>query len=128
MEQHKIRYGILLYLIFLTGWYLNSYGVLIPYYSEASGNDETFYSFLFVVRSIAYTLGSIAVKYVSHRFNTHAIFMLFTSVITVTLFLCSLSINSLNLTVMLFTSGFCIMSSNVLSFSLSVKLFFGSQP
>jgi len=39
MEEHFKVYSILLFSSFITGWYLNSYGVLIPFYSQDSGLD-----------------------------------------------------------------------------------------
>ena len=33
MEHANVIYAIMIFYSFVTGWYLNSYGVLIPYYS-----------------------------------------------------------------------------------------------
>jgi len=37
--NQKIVYSFLLYALFISGIYLASFGVLIPYYSSASGHD-----------------------------------------------------------------------------------------
>lgn len=39
MRQEMKVYCILLYIMFLMGWYFVSFGVLIPYYSQATGLD-----------------------------------------------------------------------------------------
>lgn len=41
MKELYWRYFALLYVHFINGWYFSSYGVLIPYYSLATGRDET---------------------------------------------------------------------------------------
>jgi hypothetical protein len=118
-----IAYSFMLYIFFLTGIYLSSFGVLIPYYSSASGNDETYFSFIFISRSIAYVVGAIAIKYLIGKFTTSSIFVTQLAIISISLFLCSLSVTAFNLTAMIFLSGACLMAANVIGFSLTGKLF-----
>lgn len=49
-------------------------------------------------------------------------------IISVSLFLCSISVSALNLTVMIFLSGACIMAANVIGFSITGKIFHDNDP
>lgn len=127
--QRPLRiYRILLLSMFLTGWYLNSYGLLIPYYTLASGHDQTHFSFVFIVRSLAYVSGSLTVKCLCKRVSTHILFVAYAIATAIALYLCCRSIAFVNLGVTLFVSAFCIMSMNVLTYSLTVELFHGKGP
>lgn len=123
-----IVYGILAWTLFVSGLYIASFGVIIPYYSRASGLDETEYSFTFLVRALAYVLGSVSVKFILSRIPTQKAMLFLCGIISVALFLCSLSISPLNLTIMLFLSGFAIISTNIIVFGQTIKLFEHEQP
>ena len=123
MQQQKKQFAVLSYTIFVTGLYLNSYGVLIPFYSSASQHDETFYSFLFIVRSIAYISGSILVKYLACTINTQMLYKGIFITMGISLFICSLSFNPVNLALMLYISGVCNVSQMIVGMSLTIKLF-----
>jgi fucose permease len=128
MEQHHRIFIILIYLFIIGGWYGASLGVLIPYFSEASGHDETYFSFLFIVRSIAYALGSIAVKYLVHSLSTQKLLITYLAISSVSIFIYSLSLHTANLSIMIFISGFCIMGCNIQCFTIVIKLFEKDKP
>lgn len=102
MRRVTVIYLILLWIFFVTGLYVASYGVLIPYYSSASAQDQTEYSFTFLVRALAFICGSVSIKYLLRRFSAQSIMINYCGIVGVSLFLCSLSYSSLNLGVMLF--------------------------
>jgi MFS family permease len=114
--------------LFLTGIYLSSYGLLIPLYSQATGHDETYYSFLFMVRSAAYISGSIAIKYLIRHFTMHSLFVGQLALITISMYLCTLSYSLTNLTIMYFISGSALMATNVLAFSTTAQIFQNHHP
>jgi MFS family permease len=83
---------------------------------------------MFLVRSIAFTLGSISIKKLVHRYSTQRIYIANGLLIALSLLCCTFSLHPINLTVMLFVSALCIMSSNILTASLTIKLFKDSNP
>lgn len=128
MQEIYLRYSILFYTFVLNGWYFATYGVLIPYYSLETGLDETYFSFTFLVRSIAFICSALLIKKLILHYSTNSIITFSLAFVVVSLFMCSLSISSLNMSVMLFVSGFCYNIINVLSLSIIRHLFKGQRP
>lgn len=123
MRRATVIYLILLWVFFVSGLYIASYGVLIPYYSSTSGKDQTEYSFTFIARALAFICGSVSIKYLLRTFRAQSIMISYCGMVGASLFLCSLSCSDLNLGGMLFISGFCIISTNVIGLSMVMQLF-----
>ena len=83
---------------------------------------------MFIVRSAAYVSGSIAVPYFAARYSTQTLFIAYFLLISSSLFICSLSVHTLNLALTLFVSGFCFIGQNILTFSLTIKIFRNNNP
>ena len=71
---------------------------------------------------------SIVVKYLISYYSTHTIFTVFSFLIATSQFICSLNPDPLNLTITIFISCFCVISCNILCFSLTVNLFRNHNP
>ena len=83
---------------------------------------------MFIVRSCAFIFGSFSVQYFVRYYSTQTMYIIYTCIISVSLFLCSLSLSWINLTIMLFLSGFSFISWSVIGISLVIKLFEKNKP
>jgi hypothetical protein len=118
MSTQYIHYCSI-YFMLLAGFYVASYGPLIPFYSEAAQQDQTYFSFIFLVRSIANILGGVVIKYLLKTFRIKAVIIGMSVVMGISLIICSLSISIINLVITLFLSSinFVMMSIIVISFN-----------
>jgi hypothetical protein len=77
---------------FLSAWYDTCFGSIIPYFSAATGIDETGYSYLFMVRSAANILGGFVVKFLIKRISTQTLAIAYMLAVLVSLCLSTLSL------------------------------------
>jgi hypothetical protein len=89
--KHR-QFGALILLTFFNGCFVSSFGPLIPHYSSATGLDETDFSYLFMVRSIANILGGLLVKIFLKKFQLQSLILGYLSIIIVSLFCATLSL------------------------------------
>ena len=126
--KDKTIFAIVFYIMFLLGWYIVSFGVLIPFYSAATHQDETHYSFTFVARSTAFILGCLTIRPLLRLCTKQTLILANLVLISLSLLLCSLSYNSYNLAITLFISAFGIINLMVLCPTIILKTFTHNQP
>ena len=83
---------------------------------------------MFVIRSLAYAIGSISIKYFVRYYSTQTLFLVNYAALAISLFLCSLSISVVNITTMLFIASFTILSLTVMSFGIILTLYEKDRP
>lgn len=121
--EHKIMFATLSATVFCNGWYVSSYGPLIPYFSEATKEDETHYSYLFFTRSIANMAGGFFIKFLVKKLPIPTIFTTVIVVIMLSFLLASLSLHTLNLTLTLFLASVSLLATVVITYDVIFKLF-----
>jgi MFS family permease len=126
--KDKAIFSVIFYIMLLLGWYMVSYGVLIPFYSAETHKDQTHYSFTFVSRSVAFILGCLTLKPLLSIFSIQTVIIGNLTLISLSLFLCSLSHHDLNLIIMLFLSAYSIIHLMILSPTIILHIFQHNQP
>lgn len=71
MDSYTFRlFAIMVLMNFFAGWYDTSFGAIIPYFSNATGMDETDYSYLFMVKTSSNIISGFIIKYLIKRVST----------------------------------------------------------
>ncbi len=128
MHNRHYAFCTLSYLGFLNGWYVSSFGPLIPYFTEATGLDETHYSYLFMVRSIANIVGGILIKYIIKKLKTNVLTYGTLGTVILCLFLASLSLTTFNLSINLFLTSVALVCIVIITYSVIFSLFQNDNP
>lgn len=124
--EKKLRnrqYVALLFMNFLSGWFVASVGPLIPHYSTATGRDETDYAYLFMVRSAANILGGLFSKYLLHRLQVASLTIIYLLIVVVSLIASTMSLSTFNLSITLFFSSISLVGIAVIIYGVTIKLF-----
>ncbi len=117
------QYSALLFMIFLSGWFVASVGPLIPHYTTATGLDETDYAYLFMVRSAANVIGGFFSKYLLDTFKVSSLTIIYLIVVVISLIVSTLSLSTFNLAITLFCSSICLVGIAVIIYGVTIKLF-----
>ena len=96
-EDKNMIYAAVCWIAILAGSFLSGYGPMIPFYSEATGYDETHYSYLMFARGSGALIGLSTIKYLPNYFNSKALIIIFTAVSGVSFYASYLSLNDWNL-------------------------------
>jgi MFS family permease len=128
LSPKKLQYGMLLFLAFLNGWFVSSFGPLIPHFSAATGLDETDFAYLFMVRSAANVFGSFLIKYLLKRTNTQQLTLIYLLVITICLFSSTFSLSTLSLSLTLFFGSAAFVGTVVIIYGATFHLFLNDEP
>jgi len=121
----KLTYAALVVLMFLSGCYVSSFGPLIPFISEQTKNDETHYSYIFLLRSSANVIGGLFTKYLCKRFSPQYIIIISLLVTFVSLFLSTLSLNTINLAVSIFIASLGVINYSIIACTVVFKIYVG---
>jgi hypothetical protein len=124
MCQQKYQlFATMVIMNILCAWYDTCFGPVIPFFSEATGIDETNYSYLFLVRFITDILGGLLIKELLQRFSSQKLaiiyMLIFAASLTATTF--SLSTISLIITVSIATATF--VGLLVIALNVTTKIF-----
>jgi fucose permease len=122
------QYAALIFMAFLNGWFVSCVGPLIPHFAKATNTEETDYAYLFMVRSIANVLGGILVKYLLNQLKVTPLMYIYLSVVVACLFISTLSLSTLNISITLFASSICLVGTAVITFGVTIKLFVTDRP
>lgn len=111
------------YAMFICGWYVASYGPLIPFYAQRLGTNETHFAYIFLVRAIANIFGSFLIKKMLRVLTVPAV----VSTIAVSLFVALLA-NSVWLSdpvllITLLIASSCIVMLNIVLVSFNFSIF-----
>lgn len=124
MISEKFRlYAIMVLMNFLAGWYDTSFGAIIPYFSDATGQDETDYSFLFMVKTSANIISGFIIKYLIKRVSTEKLAVGYLLLVTLSLCASTFTLTNINLGVTLFIATGSFVGVSVIAFSVTIKLF-----
>ena len=111
--KHK-QYLALIFLIFLNGWYVSCFGPLIPYFTAATGHDETDYAYLFMVRSSANVVGGLMSKYFIRTITTSKLMIICIVLIALGNLGANLSLSTFNLSVNIFLASVSMIGTVVI--------------
>jgi predicted MFS family arabinose efflux permease len=120
------HFGLIVFMDFLCAWYDTCFGPIIPYYSAATGIDETDYSYLFMVKSAANIFGSILLSVIIEKLSTQKLLILYLLIATAALILSSLSLTTVNLSLTIFFATLTILSATDIAYLITVSLFLGN--
>lgn len=98
----------------LYGSLVTAVGPIIIYFSQITGEDETYYSFIFLARALGYILGGSLIKVLSHRFHYHTLFMWLIVLCGIVLIWSSFSLTFLNLSITMLLAAACSCMMNIL--------------
>jgi MFS family permease len=115
--------GVMIFMNFLCAWYETCFGPIIPYYSAATGLDETEYSYLFMVKSIANIVGGVILSIIILKLSTQKLLIVCMLTSMASLILSSLSLTTVNLSITLFFATLTTISAADIAFLVTAKLF-----
>ncbi len=107
----------------LNAWFYTCFGPVIPYYSAATGLDETHYSYLFFIKTIATIFGGYVAKYLLKRVATQPLIIIYMVLAIVSLCASTFSLNTINLGITLFIATCATVGPSLIGFNVTLKLF-----
>lgn len=116
-------FGVTIFMNFLSAWYETCFGPIIPYYSAATGIDETDYSYLFMVKSAANLVAGIVLSFIIDKLSTQKLFIICMLTSMVSLTLSTFSLTTLNLTMTIFFATLTTICLSDIAFLVTIKLF-----
>jgi predicted MFS family arabinose efflux permease len=112
----------------LNAWYYTCFGPVIPYYSAATGLDETHYSYLFLIKTVATVLGGYLAKYLIKRVPTQPLIIIYMILAIISLCASTFSLSTINLGITLFIATFATVGPALIGFNVTLKLFLDDEP
>jgi predicted MFS family arabinose efflux permease len=112
----------------LNAWYYTCFGPVIPYYSAATGLDETHYSYLFFIKTVATICGGYITKYLLRRVSTQILALVYMSVALLSLCASTLSLSTVNLGITMFIGAGSSFGASLISLNITIKIYLDDEP
>lgn len=122
------KFAILVISNMLGAWYYTCLGPLIPFYSAATGLDQTHFSYLFLVKTFAILVGGQISRFLARRITTQHLALIYFLVAMITIPISTFSLSTLSLSITLFVATLASSGIFVISLYATIKLFMEDQP
>ncbi len=115
MELKHIHFAVYALVFTLYGAVVTGVVPIVIYFREATGKDETYFSFIFLARAIGYLAGGSLIKYLATQFKYHRLYVCLIIICGITLITSSLNFGFLNLSITMFIAAACCCMLNIVS-------------
>jgi hypothetical protein len=102
LSTKACKFSLLVLANMLGAWYYACLGPLIPYYSAATGLDETHFSYLFIIKTFAILCGGQIARVILKRLAIQNVALIYMSVALVTISISAFARSTFTLSITLF--------------------------
>lgn len=127
IETKHIYFCAYAFIYIFYGALVTAVGPIIPYFSKITGEDETYYSFIFLARAAGYVTGGIFVKQLIKMYHYHALLIALLLGMSISLIISSMSLSFFNLTICMFFAALCACSISIITNLCIFKIFIGDR-